>query len=115
MSKSLGNAVGVHEPAVEMYGKVMSISDELMWRYWTSADGSARVGDCCDAGKVRDGSLHPMQAKKNLAWTIVADFHSAGAAAQAGEDWAKQFQKDEVPEEVEEIGGFGGANRRVSR
>jgi tyrosyl-tRNA synthetase len=49
------------------------------------------------------GEAHPMQAKKDLAQKIVADFHSDEAAAQAGEDWAKQFQKDEVPEEVEEI------------
>ena len=46
---------------------------------------------------------HPMQAKKALAGTIVADFHSADAGARAGEDWAKQFQKDQVPEEVEEV------------
>ncbi len=49
MSKSLGNAIGVHEPAAEMYGKLMSISDELMWTYWTMLHRSARVGDCSNA------------------------------------------------------------------
>jgi len=62
---------------------------------------------------------HPMQAKKDLARRIVADFHSAEAAAQAGEDWAKQFQKDEVPVEVEEIAvslaEIGGARDEQGR
>jgi tyrosyl-tRNA synthetase len=99
MSKSLGNAIGIHEPPLEMYGKIMSISDQMMWRYYellTDVQAS-------DIEKMRL-EAHPMQAKKDLARRIVADFHSAEAAAQAGEDWAKQFQKDEVPGEVEEIG-----------
>ena len=98
MSKSLGNAIGIHEPPLEMYGKVMSISDEMMWRFYelltdVSASEIERI-------KLE---THPMQAKKELARRIVADFHSAEAAAKAGEDWAKQFQKDEVPESAEEI------------
>ncbi|MFL6443075.1 MAG: tyrosine--tRNA ligase [Candidatus Sulfotelmatobacter sp.] len=98
MSKSLGNAIGIHEPPLEMYGKIMSISDEMMWRYYELLT-DVQVPDI---EKMRRDA-HPMQAKKDLARRIVADFHSAEAAAQAGEDWAKQFQKDEVPEEVEEI------------
>jgi tyrosyl-tRNA synthetase len=99
MSKSLGNAIGIHEPPLEMYGKIMSISDEMMWRYYELLT-DVQVSDI---EKMRL-EAHPMQAKKDLARRIVADFHSAEAAAQAGEDWAKQFQKDEVPGEVEEIG-----------
>ncbi len=98
MSKSLGNAIGIHEPPLEMYGKVMSISDEMMWRYYELLT-DVQVSEI---EKMRTG-MHPMQAKKDLARRIVADFHSAEAAAKAGEDWAKQFQKDEVPEEVELI------------
>jgi tyrosyl-tRNA synthetase len=98
MSKSLGNAIGIHEPPLEMYGKIMSISDEMMWRYYELLT-DVQVSDI---EKMRR-EAHPMQAKKDLARRIVADFHSADAASQAGEDWAKQFQKDEVPEEVEEI------------
>src|SRR5438874_5054640 len=98
MSKSLGNAIGIHEPPLEMYGKIMSISDEMMWRYYELLT-DVQVPDI---EKMRR-EAHPMQAKKDLARRIVADFHSAEAAAQAGEDWAKQFQKDEVPEEVEEV------------
>src|SRR6201988_166847 len=98
MSKSLGNAIGVHEPPLEMYGKVMSISDEMMWRYYELLT-DVQVAEI----EKMKREAHPMQAKKDLARRIVADFHSAEAAAKAGEDWAKQFQNDEVPEDVEEI------------
>ena len=98
MSKSLGNAIGIHEPPLEMYGKIMSISDEMMWRYYELLT-DVQVPDIEQMRR----DAHPMQAKKDLARRIVADFHSGEAAAQAGEDWAKQFQKHEVPQEVEEI------------
>jgi tyrosyl-tRNA synthetase len=96
MSKSLGNAIGIHEPPLEMYGKVMSISDEMMWRYYELLT-DVQVADI----EKMKREVHPMLAKKELARRIVADFHSAGAATRAAEDWAKQFQKDEVPEDVE--------------
>jgi tyrosyl-tRNA synthetase len=97
MSKSLGNAIGIHEPPLEIYGKIMSISDEMMWRYYELLT-DVRVADI----ERMKRESHPMQAKKELARRIVADFHSADAAAKAGEDWARQFQKDQVPESVEE-------------
>src|SRR6476660_7405842 len=96
MSKSLGNAIGIHEPPLEMYGKVMSISDEMMWRYYELLT-DVQVAEI----EKMKREAHPMQAKKDLARRIVADFHSAEAAAKAGEDWAKQFQKDQVPSSVE--------------
>jgi tyrosyl-tRNA synthetase len=98
MSKSLGNAIGIHEPPLEMYGKVMSISDEMMWRYYELLT-DVQVAEI----EKMKREVHPMQAKKELARRIVADFHSAEAAAKAGEDWGKQFQKHEVPDDVEEI------------
>jgi tyrosyl-tRNA synthetase len=98
MSKSLGNAIGIHEAPLEMYGKVMSISDEMMWRYYELLTDV----QVAEIEKMKRES-HPMQAKKDLARRIVADFHSTEAASKAGEDWAKQFQKDQVPENVEEI------------
>jgi tyrosyl-tRNA synthetase len=98
MSKSLGNAIGIHEAPLEMYGKVMSISDEMMWRYYELLT-DVQVADI----EKMKREMHPMQAKKELARRIVEDFHSAEAATKAGEDWAKQFQKDEVPEDVQEI------------
>jgi tyrosyl-tRNA synthetase len=96
MSKSLGNAIGIHEAPLEMYGKVMSISDEMMWRYYELLT-DVQVDEI---EKMRR-EAHPMQAKKELARRIVGDFHSAEAAGKAAEDWARQFQKSEVPEELE--------------
>src|SRR3979490_577405 len=75
MSKSLNNAIGVHEPAGEMYGKLMSISDELMWRYWTLLTDLRTSEIRAMEEQVREGELHPMQAKKNLALTITRGFH----------------------------------------
>jgi tyrosyl-tRNA synthetase len=100
MSKSLGNAIGIHEPAGEMYGKLMSISDELMWTYWVFlTDLRASEIDSMKA-EVESGTLHPMQAKKNLAWSIVRDFHSAEEADVAGENWGMQFQQRAVASDV---------------
>src|SRR5436853_481179 len=98
MSKSLGNAIGIQEPPLEMYGKIMSISDEMMWRYYELLTDVQLP----EIEKMKRES-HPMTAKKDLARRIVADFHSADAAAKAADDWAKQFQKDEVPESAEQV------------
>jgi tyrosyl-tRNA synthetase len=98
MSKSLGNAIGIHEPPLEMYGKVMSISDEMMWRYYELLT-DVQVADI----EKMKRETHPMAAKKDLARKIVADFHSPEAAAKAADDWAKQFQKGETPQGVEEL------------
>jgi tyrosyl-tRNA synthetase len=98
MSKSLGNAIGIHEPPLEMYGKIMSISDEMMWRYYELLT-DVQLPEI----ERMKRETHPMQAKKDLARRIVADFHSAEAAAKAGEDWAKQFQKDQVPDSVDTV------------
>jgi tyrosyl-tRNA synthetase len=98
MSKSLGNAIGIHEPPLEMYGKVMSISDEMMWRYYELLTDV----QVADIEKMKQ-EVHPMQAKKDLARRIVGDFHSGDAAIKAGEDWAKQFQKNQVPEDIAQV------------
>ena len=103
MSKSLGNAIGINEPPQEMYGKVMSISDELMWRFYElltdmSMDDIGSLKEQCASG-----AAHPMKVKQALAEKIVADFHSADAAERAAADWSKQFQKDEVPENLETV------------
>jgi len=101
MSKSLGNAISIHEPPLEMYGKIMSISDGMMWRYYElltdmSTDQIAQMKAGAASGK-----QHPMTLKKDLARSIVVDFHSPDAATKADEDWAKQFQKDQMPEAIE--------------
>src|SRR6186713_1885206 len=99
MSKSLGNYIGVTERAEEMFGKVMSISDDLMWRYYLlltdeSADGVARL-----RAEVASGKVHPKQAKVDLARKIVADFHSADAARQAAEQFEARFTRGELAPE----------------
>src|SRR6266481_4114144 len=83
MSKSLGNAVGIHEPPLQMYGKIMSISDEMMWRYWELLTDTS-----LQAITTMKSATHPMMAKKGLAAKIVADFHSEAAAKEAAENWA---------------------------
>jgi tyrosyl-tRNA synthetase len=101
MSKSLGNAIGIHEPPLEMYGKVMSISDAMMWRFYELLTDVQLPEIEKMKQDVSSGAAHPMALKKELARRIVADFHSSEAATQAEEDWAKQFQKGAVPEQAE--------------
>ncbi len=104
MSKSLGNAIGIHESPLEMYGKIMSISDEIMWRYYELLTDVSLAEIAKMKQDAASGAPHPMALKKDLARRIVADFHSAALAEKAGADWAKQFQKDELPDSVEEVG-----------
>ena len=103
MSKSLANAIGIHEPAGEMYGKVMSISDELMWRFWTLLTDLRQSEIEAMQAEVAAGGLHPMEVKKRLARTIVGGYHPAEAVREADEGWAQQFQGDGQPEHVEEV------------
>jgi tyrosyl-tRNA synthetase len=103
MSKSLGNAIGIHEPAPEMYGKLMSISDELMWRYWIFLTDLRQSEIDQMQTDVGSGALHPMEVKKRLARTIVAGFHSEEAARKADEDWAMRFQQRNVEATAEEV------------
>jgi tyrosyl-tRNA synthetase len=103
MSKSLGNAIGINEPPAEMYGKLMSISDDLMWKYWTYLTDLKQSEVDALREEVGTGILHPMEAKKRLARTIVTDFHSAEEAARADENWARVFQQREVSEDLEEV------------
>jgi tyrosyl-tRNA synthetase len=103
MSKSLNNAIGIHEPAGEMYGKLMSISDTLMWNYWALLTDLKQSEVEALKAAVASGAEHPMEVKKRLARTIVAGFHSEEAAQKADENWAMQFQRDETPEDLEEV------------
>ena len=90
MSKSAGNYVGVTDTPTEMFGKVMSISDDLMWRYYTLL--TDLTPDQIDArrGAIASGELHPKRAKADLAMMIVRDFHTAGDAEQAAADFERR-------------------------
>ena len=101
MSKSLGNAIGIQEPASEIYGKLMSIPDRLLWSYLelltdlpTSEIASRRQG-------VESGATNPRDVKAELARTITAQFHGKDAAARAEEDFNRAFSKGELPEAIE--------------
>ena len=103
MSKSLNNAIGINEPASEMYGKLMSISDELMWKYWVLLTDLKQSEIDAMRADVAAGKLHPMETKKILARTITAGFHGEAAAESAGENWARMFQQKETAEDLEEV------------
>jgi tyrosyl-tRNA synthetase len=103
MSKSLGNAIGIHEPPLEIYGKIMSISDEMMWRYYDLLTDLSAAEIERMRQDVAGGKAHPMNLKKELAERIVADFHLPEAAQKAAEDWGRQFQRHEVPHSAERV------------
>jgi tyrosyl-tRNA synthetase len=103
MSKSLGNAVGINELPAEMYGKLMSISDELMWKYWVFLTDLKQSEVDALKAEVSAGKLHPMEAKKRLARTITAGFNGEAAARAADENWARMFQQKGESEDLEEV------------
>ena len=103
MSKSLGNYIGISEPADEIFGKVMSISDDLMLRYYELlSDMPLAELDRLKAG-LKDHSLHPMAAKKALGREIVSRFHGAGAGEAAEENFVKRFKENEIPDEMPQV------------
>ena len=100
MSKSYGNYIGIDEPAPEIFGKVMSISDDLMWRYYellsmNSLEDIARMKNA-----VADGSLHPKAAKENLAIEMVTRYHGKEAAEEARAGFNAVFAGGAMPEDV---------------
>jgi tyrosyl-tRNA synthetase len=100
MSKSLGNYVGVTEAPGEMFGKLMSISDELMWRYYTLLTDLTPDQILERRGRVSSGDLHPKQAKVDLATMIVSDFHGGEEAGRAAEGFERRFARGELPDDI---------------
>ena len=112
MSKSLGNAVGISDEPGDMYGKLMSASDELMFRYYEllSECGPERLDE------VRQGRVHPMEAKKALAAELTARYHGTEAAGGAAQAFAARFQKGQLPDDIPEFvwpGGGGSLGEMV--
>ncbi len=101
MSKSLGNYVGINEPAAEMFGKLMSISDEMMWRYYLLLTDLTPTEIEALKASVASGENHPLEVKKALARHIITDFHGAEAATQAQEDFEAQFRSKGVDPSVQ--------------
>ena len=102
MGKSLGNYVGITEPAGEMFGKLMSISDELMWRYFEVLSFRT-LDDIADLKARTEDGLNPRDAKFELASEIVARFHDAAAAAAAKGEFIARFQQGAMPGEMPEL------------
>jgi len=97
MSKSLGNYVGINEAPGEIYGKLMSVPDGLMFRYFDLATRTSSE----EIATLR--AAHPMEAKKRLAWTVTAQYCGAGAADEAQVGFSRVFQSRQVPENIEEV------------
>ncbi|MDR0477612.1 MAG: tyrosine--tRNA ligase [Desulfobulbaceae bacterium] len=103
MSKSLGNYIGITEAPENIYGKVLSVSDTLMFRYYELlSDLSAKEIAGLKTG-VDDGSLHPKEVKKRLARELTARFHDQQAAQAAEAEFEKVFQKKELPDDIAEV------------
>ena len=102
MSKSLGNYVGIDESPKDIFGKLMSISDDLMWPYYELLTDFAPPVIVRLKEEVRTGVLHPMDAKMQLAHTIIANFHGEAAARSARDDFQRVFRDRQSPEEVPE-------------
>jgi len=103
MSKSLGNYIGINESPDDIFGKIMSITDELMVRYYELLSDLSLD----DLGKLqkglRDGTIHPMEAKKTLGRELVARYHGSLAADTAVENFVRRFRDNQVPEEMADI------------
>ena len=103
MSKSLGNYVAVEDVPFEMFGKLMSISDELMWKYWLLLSDRSETEIEADRERVAAGELHPMDVKKQLARTIVAEFHSAEEAEAAQREFERVFSARNLPQDIPDV------------
>ncbi len=103
MSKSLNNYIGVTDEAFDMFGKVLSISDELMWRYYEllSSKSLKEIEEMKDG--VNNGTLHPKVVKDNLAIEIVDRFHGVGQGEIAKQEFAKVFAKKDIPTDIDEF------------
>jgi tyrosyl-tRNA synthetase len=102
MSKSLGNYVGITEAPGEIFGKIMSISDEQMWTYYELVTDLASRVIVRLKEEVRSGVLHPKEAKVQLAHIIVAGFHGEESATKAKEEFQRVFSERKLPSEIRE-------------
>ncbi|HSF59647.1 MAG TPA: tyrosine--tRNA ligase [Candidatus Binatia bacterium] len=100
MSKSVGNTIGINDAPEEMFGKIMSISDALMWRYYELLSDSNLTEIQANRSRVESGERHPMEVKKSLADELVKRFHSAAAAQAAREYFESRYQRKSLPAEI---------------
>jgi tyrosyl-tRNA synthetase len=103
MSKSLGNYIGINEPPQEIFGKVMSISDEMMWRYYELCTDLTPAEIESKKRTAQRNSVNPRDLKVELAKRIVSDFYSPSDANEAEEEFVRRFRNKEIPDQVEEV------------
>ena len=103
MSKSLGNYIGITEDANTIYAKVLSISDELMWRYYELLSTKSLAEIASMQKEVADGSLHPKSAKETLALELTQRFYDEAAALKAKEEFDNVFKSNQIPSDIEEF------------
>src|SRR5512135_37766 len=103
MSKSLGNYIGINDTPKEIFGKTMSISDELMFKYYELLSDMPAEEISRLKGDVQAGRKHPMEAKKGLAQELAARYHGDEAGMHAREEFERQFSKHEIPEDIPEV------------
>src|SRR3712207_2884652 len=102
MSKSLGNYVGIDESPSEMFGKLMSVSDELMWRYYELLTDLSVNDIKWMRDRAEHGEDNPRDFKAGLARRVITDFHSDEAAQEAEAEFVRRFRNKETPDEIEE-------------
>src|SRR6185295_10917252 len=105
MSKSLGNYIGINEPPQEIFGKVMSITDDLMWRYYELCTDLS----VAEIAALRNSDRNPRDIKADLAKRIVTDFYSEAEARKAEEEFNAMFRNKQAPEDIEERALTSGA------
>lgn len=113
MSKSLNNYIGIQEPATDMFGKVMSVSDQLMWRYYELLSDLPLARVTGLRQDVEKQLLHPKEAKVGLASELVTRFHDANAAREARENFERVFARRENPEDMDVLHAAAGPESRL--
>ena len=113
MSKSLGNSIGVFDPPNEMFGKIMSISDDLMWRYYELLSQVSMDELSWLKEQAQSGTLNPKNAKMNLAKEIVTRYHSSDLAESAIIEFENVFKKKNIPEDIPIIIGWGSEPHNI--
>jgi tyrosyl-tRNA synthetase len=111
MSKSLGNYVGITEPASPMFGKLMSISDDLMWRYYELLTDTTIDEVNAMKMKCESGAENPRDLKVDLAKALITDFHSRQSADKAEEEFNRRFVHKEMPDEIDQMTVGCGVHR----
>jgi len=115
MSKSLGNSIGVMDPPGEMFGKIMSISDDLMWRYYELLSNVPPNDLKALRAKAESGEMNPKDAKVQLGKELVTRYHSGNAAEQAAREFENVFKDKNIPKDIPTMKSWGAESRWIGK